>query len=135
MAKKITFNILNGLMSAIIAILALLFIFIEGRILFSGEWLVYDNTALGFFKYFFRFLLALFALAHSVFAFINMKKECVTLSYYLLAGNFVFVIMSIFLIFTAGNMTGEVALILTIVAFLIKSAEISISYLLPKKNS
>lgn len=134
MAKKITFNILNGIFSAIIGVLALLFIFIEGRLLFSGEWLVYDNVVLAFFKYFFRLHLALFALAHSVFVFINMKKECTKLSFYLLTGNLVFVIMSIFVIFTGSNMAGEIGLILALVAFLAKSAEIVICFLLPKKK-
>lgn len=124
MVKKIVFNILNGLMSAVIAVLAVLFIYVEGRLLFSGEWLIYDNVVLGFFKYFFRLLIALFALNHSVFTFINTKKKDIKISHYLFVGNIALVITGVFLIFTASNMVGEIALLLSLSALVVKLTEI-----------
>lgn len=124
MVKKIVFNILNGLMSAVIAVLAVLFIYVEGRLLFSGEWLIYDNVVLGFFKYFFRLLIALFALSHSVFTFINIKKKDINISHYLFVGNIALVITGVFLIFTASNMVGEIALLLSLSALVVKLTEI-----------
>lgn len=124
MVKKIVFNILNGLMSAVIAVLAVLFIYVEGRLLFSGEWLIYDNVVLGFFKYFFRLLIALFALSHSVFTFINIKKKDINVSHYLFVGNIALVITGVFLIFTASNMVGEIALLLSLSALVVKLTEI-----------
>lgn len=127
MARKIIFNSVNGLISAVIAVLAVVFIFVEGRLLFSGEWLIYDNVALGFVKYLFRLLLAMFALSHSVFTFINFKKKNNAIYQYLFVGNIALIIMSVFLIFTASNMVGEIALIISSVAFLIKLIQLIIN--------
>lgn len=134
MVKKIVFNILYGFIAAIITILALVFIYIEGRLLFSGEWLVYDNVILGFFKCFFRLILALFSLSYSVTTFVNIKKQSATLSHYLFIGNISLLIMSIFLIFTASNMVGEIALIISLFNFLSRLVEMIIIFLISKKN-
>ena len=37
-----------------LALLGLIFLFMDGRLLFSGDWLVYSNPAAGFFEYFFK---------------------------------------------------------------------------------
>ena len=120
MNKKIIINIILGFVSLIILLLSLVLIFIEGRLLFSGDWLVYDNVVLGFFRYFFRLNIALFALGHSVLTFINFKKKNSTLKYYLLLGNFALLIASIFLIFTGSNMVGEIAFMIAIFPIMIK---------------
>ena len=118
--KRLVFNILTGFLSAIILLLSIVFLVIEGRLLFSGDRLVYDNVALGFIKYFFRFLIALFAGTYAVFEFINMKKKSNIINWFLFIGNVSLVIISAVLSFTATNMVGEIALIVALLAFIVR---------------
>lgn len=117
--KKV-FNVITGIFSAIILLLSVVFIVIEGRLLFCGDWVIYDNAAAGFFKYFFRLVLALFAATHSIFEYINMKKKNDKITHYLFIGNFVLVIMGMVLVFTATNMVGEIGLLIAMVTLLVK---------------
>jgi hypothetical protein len=114
------FNVFFGFFSAIILLLSIVFIVIEGRLLFCGDWIVYDNVALGFFKYFFRFLIAIFAATHSIFEYINMKKKNQKITHYLFVGNIAFLIVGITLFFTASNYVGEIALLLSLISIIIK---------------
>lgn len=117
--KKL-FNVLIGIFSAIILLLSIVFAVIEARLFFSGDWLVYDNAAAGFFKYLFRFILALSCGAYAVFEFINMKKNNKTISHFLFISNIGIVVMTMVMIFTASNMVGEIALLIATVTLLIK---------------
>ena len=72
--KKVL-NIFNVIISSIVLLLSLVFIFIEGRLLFSGDWLIYDNVILGIFKYLFRLIIAISAGMYSILTFINIKKK------------------------------------------------------------
>ena len=72
---KIVRNILVGFFSIIIFVLSLAFIVIEGRLLFSLDWIIYDNVIFGFLRYFFRFLIAISLCIYSIVEFINMKKK------------------------------------------------------------
>lgn len=118
--RKIVFNVVIGFFSAVILLLSAIFLVIEGRLLFSGDWLVYDNVALGFFKYFFRVLIALAAGTYAVFEFINMKKNSKTIKIFLFIANVVLILMCTILGFTATNMEGEIALIIALLAFIAK---------------
>ena len=60
---------------AIISVLCLAFIFIEGRLLAMGDWLVYDNYLNGFIRYLLRLLIAIYILFLAVLEFINLKKK------------------------------------------------------------
>ena len=117
---KIAYRVIIGFFSAIISILSLVFIVIEGRLLFSGDWLIYDNVALGFFKYFFRFIIALFALTYTGFEFANIKLESPKIMHYLFVGNIALIIMSIVLVFNSTNMVGEIALLISILPVITK---------------
>lgn len=117
--KKL-FNVLIGIFSAIILLLSVVFVVIEGRLLFSGDWLIYDNAAAGFFKYFFRLILALAAGSYSIFEFINMKKNNKVISHLLFMMNIALVVMTMVMIFTTTNMVGEIALLISTVVLLIK---------------
>ncbi len=59
----------------VLFLLSILFIVIESRNLFSGDWLLFENRANGFFRYFFRFLLALFSLAVSLNTFFAIRRN------------------------------------------------------------
>lgn len=55
--KKII-NIIFYLICFIIALLSFAMMFIELRLLISGDFIIYDNVFNGFIRYFFRFLLS-----------------------------------------------------------------------------
>ena len=117
---KIIRNILIGFFSIIIFVLSIAFIVIEGRLLFSLDWTIYDNAFFGFLKYFFRFIIALLTCAYSIFEFINFKKKSELISFVLFIYNICLVIVSIFLVFQATNMVGEIALTISLFVLLIK---------------
>ena len=106
--KKV-FKILLCFISSIVILLSLAFIFIEGRLLFSGDWLVYDNPFGGFIRYFSRLLLALFALTKSVLEIIYINKE-LKIKEYLFYSDFALVIMSIVVLLLSTNYVGIVCI-------------------------
>ena len=67
-------TILYLFVSCLVSIVALLFVVIEGRMLFAGDWLLYDSFLVGLLQVFFRFSLALFALLVGICAFVFKKK-------------------------------------------------------------
>ena len=117
---KIVRNILVGFFSIIIFVLSLAFIVIEGRLLFSLDWTIYDNVIFGFLRYFFRFLIAISLCIYSIVEFINMKKKSEKIQFILFIYNVCLVIVSIFLLFQATNMVGEIAISLSLLILLIK---------------
>jgi hypothetical protein len=117
---KIVRNILVGFFSIIIFVLSLAFIVIEGRLLFSLDWTIYDNVIFGFLRYFFRFLIAISLCIYSIVEFINMKKKSEKIQFILFIYNFCLVIVSIFLLFQATNMVGEIAISLSLLILLVK---------------
>lgn len=117
---KILKNILIGFLSIVIFILSLAFIVIEGRLLFSLDWIIYDNTVFAFLRYLFRFMISLFTLVYAILEFINMKKKSEKLNYILFIYNICLFGTSIFLIIYATNMVGEIALCISLVMLLVK---------------
>ena len=69
------FKVLLVIISSIIMILSLAFIVIEGRLLFSGDWLIYDSPFNGFIRYLCRLLIAIFAFTKSLLEVIYINKE------------------------------------------------------------
>ena len=117
---KILKNILIGFLSIVIFILSLAFIVIEGRLLFSLDWIIYDNTVFAFLRYLFRFMISLFTLVYAILEFINMKKKSEKLNYILFIYNICLFGTSIFLIIYATNMVGEIALCISLLMLLVK---------------
>ena len=117
---KILKNILIGFLSIVIFILSLAFIVIEGRLLFSLDWIIYDNTVFAFLRYLFRFMISLFTLVYAILEFVNMKKKSEKLNYILFIYNICLFGTSIFLIIYATNMVGEIALCISLVMLLVK---------------
>ena len=72
--KKLS-TILYLFFSCLVGLFAFLFVFIEGRMLFAGDWLLYDSVLVGYLQVFSKFLLALFSLSVVVCSFI-FKKKC-----------------------------------------------------------
>lgn len=132
MIRRIIINILSGLICLVIFLLGLVFIVIEGRLLFSGDWLVYDNVVGGFFKYFFRLLIALFACTYSVTTYINFFKNSPKLSHYLYVGSACLFITGLIMSFTTTNYVDQASCIITSVLFLIKTTELTLILILKK---
>ena len=59
-------NVLFILMSAILALVSLAFVIIEGRLLISFDWSLYEHEFIGFIQYLARVGLALLCLATSI---------------------------------------------------------------------
>ena len=59
----------------IIMIVACLFAVIEGRLLFSGDWMLYEFAIMGALRYFCRTLIAISVVALCASFFLNMKKK------------------------------------------------------------
>ena len=63
------------ILSILAIILGLAFTFIEGRLLFSLDWIIYDNPFLGCITYLIRLLFALLAIAIGIIQIINHFKK------------------------------------------------------------
>ena len=114
----ILLKVLHCLICSIIIILSLAFMFIEARLLISLDWSIYDFAFNGFIRYFFRFLLALFALSVCIFEFINLKKK--TLSKYLFIADLSLVLMSVIALIYTANYVGIICIVLSTLLVLSK---------------
>ena len=113
------FKILLVIISSIIMILSLAFIVIEGRLLFSGDWLIYDNPFNGFIRYLCRLLIAIFAFTKSLLEVIYINKKH-SIKEYLYYGDISLVLMSLSILVFSTNYVGLVCIIVSILGLLIK---------------
>ena len=112
-------NLLRLILSVLIGLLALVFAVIEGRNLFSGDWLIYEYAFNGLVRYMSRLLLALFALSQGILPLINLKRKSLRLARMNLAGSVGLVVMSVFLFAFATNYVGEAALGIALIYFVL----------------
>lgn len=117
---KLAYRITIGIISSIMSLLALVFIVIEARLLFSGDWIIYDNAAAGFIKYLFRLLIACGILTKCVFEFINIKKMSKTINLFLFVSDIAIVIAFIPLMITGANYVPEVGFLIALVCVFAK---------------
>ncbi len=61
--------------AGILLILSLAFIVIEARTLFSGDWTLFENRVNGFFRYFFRLIVALFVFSSALLSYFALRKK------------------------------------------------------------
>lgn len=100
-------------------ILSIAFIVIEGRLLFSGDYLVYNTPFNGFIRYLFRFLLALFVLGKSILDYVYLNKQG-SIKEYLFYSDIGLIYASIVVLLNSTNYVGVILLTLTSVIALIK---------------
>lgn len=112
-------RVLVYIFSSIIIILSLAFIFIEGRLVFSGDYLVYDSPFNGFVRYFFRLLLAFLVLGKSVLEFTKIGKNGM-LKEYLFYGDISLLLMSIIILIFSTNYVGLICILLSVLIFIPK---------------
>ena len=113
------FKVLLVIVSSIIMILSLAFIVIEGRLLFSGDWLIYDSPFNGFIRYLCRLLIAIFAFTKSLLEVIYINKEH-SIKEYLLYGDISLVLMSLSILVFSTNYVGIICTVLANLLLLVK---------------
>lgn len=109
-----------GLIWAIISILSFAFVFIEGRLLLSGDWLVYSKPIIGFLQILLRLCLAVYVLFLAFIELINVKKNDIILKQFLHFGSLSLILMSIVIYIFAANFIGEIALVLSVLLVFVK---------------
>ena len=107
-------------LSILAGIISLLFIFIEGRMLLFGDWLVYDNQILGFFSVLSKFLLAVILLTTSILGIVNIFKKNESINTVLFFVNIPLIAGSILLCIYGANYAGELFLAITLLVFLLR---------------
>lgn len=117
---KTMLKVLSVFISVIILILSLAFIVIEGRLLFSGDWIVYDSPFFGFVRYLFRLIISVFAFLKSLFEILCLNKE--SKHSWLLYGDIAMIICAFVILLFATNYVGVVCICLAILNLLINVA-------------
>ena len=112
-------RVLLYIFSSITMVLALAFIVLEGRLVIAGDWVIYDNAADGFIRYFFRLLLAIIVFAKCILEFVFIKKN-INYKQYLFYVDVGMVCMSIIVLIWSTNYVGVALLALSIIPILIK---------------
>ena len=95
-------------LSGIIVILALAFCVIEGRLLFAGDWMLYEFAFGGAVRYLCRLLMAVIALGIGILPFINIKKKCEKLRNIQKLGATLLLVMAIVTLIFTTNYVGIV---------------------------
>ena len=113
------FKVLLVIISSIIMLLSLAFIVIEGRLLFSGDWLIYDSPFNGFIRYLCRLLIAIFAFTKSLLEVIYINKEH-SIKEYLYYGDISLVLMSLSILVFSTNYVGIICTVLANLLLLVK---------------
>ena len=119
------FKVLLVIISSIVMLLSLAFIVIEGRLLFSGEWLICDNPFNGFIRYLCRLLIAIFAFTKSLLEIIYINKEH-SIKEYLYYGDISLVLMSLSILVFSTNYVGIICTLLANLNLLIKFLSIKL---------
>lgn len=125
-AGKIICYITAGLL----ILISLIFIVIEGRTLFSGDWSIYENSVNGFFRYLFRFIIAIFTMALSIFTYFALnKKESKILHIYYYIGAITLLISAIIISIYSTNYLNILFIVLASLYFFGASLYYCSSYL------
>ena len=95
-------------------VLSLAFLVIEGRLIFSQDWIIYDSPINGLIRYLLRFIFALGGLLMSIFELVNLKKKNPFIGLCLINANFSLLVMSIILMILGSNGVGTILLVLFI---------------------
>lgn len=95
-------------------VLSLAFLVIEGRLIFSQDWIIYDSPLNGLIRYLLRFIFALGGLLMSIFELVNLKKKNPFIGLCLITANYSFLVMSIVLMILGSNGVGTILLFVSL---------------------
>ena len=124
-------NIAIGFFTVFILFFSILFIIIEGRLVFSGDWKVYDNMINGLIRHLLRLILSLLVFGISIVELVNLKLQKENLFYYLVYFDLGLIIMSLITLIFAANYIGIICVIFMFLITLLKLYY----YVLVYKNS
>lgn len=124
-------NITIGFFTVFILFFSILFIIIEGRLVFSGDWKVYDNVINGLMRHLLRLILSLLVFGISIVELVNLKLQKENLFYYLVYFDLGLIIMSLITVIFAANYIGIICVIFMFLITLLKLYY----YVLVYKNS
>jgi len=124
-------NIAIGFFTVFILFFSILFIIIEGRLVFSGDWKVYDNMINGLIRHLLRLILSLLVFGISIVELVNLKLQKENLFYYLVYFDLGLIIMSLITLIFAANYIGIICVIFMSLITLLKLYY----YVLVYKNS
>lgn len=132
--KKVA-KIISLVAASLLIIVGLLFIVIEGRTLFSLDWSIYENSVSGFFRYFFRLIIAIYSFSLGIFTYvIFFKKDNQILHIYFYISAATLFIMSIILMIYSTNYLNYVEIALSTL-YLIGALIHYYSYYLKQKSN
>ena len=95
---KLVGRIVSYFFLVVVALLSLVFAFVELRSLFAGDFTLFNSSALGFFQYLFRGLFFLFISGYCIYLFIYfLNNKILGFGHYVVAG--ALLISSLFTIF------------------------------------
>ncbi len=115
-------KIVNYIITSFLMLLAILFIVIEGRTLFSGEISIFNNVVGGYVNYSFRFILALLIFVISVISLIYLIRKNNKLSIYVYFFSITVLISSVIISTYATNFIDILFIIIGNLYFLINQA-------------
>ncbi len=120
--KRIISIVLCAITSAITGILALVFLIIEGRILFSGELNTYSEAGFGYFSTIVKVLIPIFALLAVAIPWVakGLKSPTLRICTLIILGSLLLISISHMLFAVTGSSNGVISL-----------AEVVIYYLVP----
>lgn len=124
-------NIAIGFFTVFILFFSILFIIIEGRLVFSGDWKAYDNVINGLMRHLLRLILSLLVFGISIVELVNLKLQKENLFYYLVYFDLGLIIMSLITLIFAANYIGIICVIFMFLITLLKLYY----YVLVYKNS
>lgn len=119
-------NIIFSVICTIIIIFSVVFAFLQARLIFSLDWIIYDNSFNGLIRYLFRFIISLFALITMILELINIKKNNKDLYIYLCVFDLSLLVASIIISLFATNYVGLVCLLLSTILVIIKLIKVYI---------
>ena len=117
---SVTLTVLMFVFLTVMLVLGLAFTFIEGRLIFAGDFIVYDNAFNGFMRYFLRLLLALLAVSVAIIEYINLAKKCKKLSELTFCLELGLFVASIFILAFATNYAGLACIGVSGLVFILK---------------
>ncbi len=115
-------KIVNYIITSFLMLLAILFIVIEGRTLFSREISIFNNVVGGYVNYSFRFILALLIFVISVISLIYLIRKNNKLSIYVYFFSITVLISSVIISTYATNFIDILFIIIGNLYFLINQA-------------
>lgn len=116
---KKTGQIICYIFASLIIIFSFIFVFLEARNLFNGDWLMYENKIDGFIRYLFRLIYALFTLSFGIFTFFALSKKAnSTLRIYYFLGSLTLLITSLVIASFSSNYVNIAIIVLAIGYFI-----------------